>query len=75
MSGKIPGEILPLISRISIEQEAVSEAIANRDLDAIFEIFANDPLVTCSYDDAKKRFKEMVMNTKAYLTDYPLDTL
>ncbi|MBO5954331.1 MAG: alpha-glucosidase/alpha-galactosidase [Oscillospiraceae bacterium] len=75
MSGEIPGEILPLISRISIEQEGISEAIANRDLDAIFEIFANDPLVTCSYDDAKKLFKEMVMNTAKYLTSYDLSKL
>ena len=75
MSGEIPGEILPLISRISLEQEAVSEAIAKRDVEAIFEIFANDPLVTCSYEDARKLFKEMVMNTAKYLTSYDLSKL
>lgn len=75
MAGEVPQEIYPLISRICIEQERVSDAIAKRDLNMIFEIFANDPLVTCSYEDAKKLFKEMVMNTKEYLTDYDLSTL
>jgi len=75
MAGQIPAEISPMISRICAEQEAISDAIANRDLDKIFEIFANDPLVTCGYEDAKKLFKEMVMNTKEYLKDYDLSKL
>ena len=53
----------------------LSDAIAKRDLGAIFSAFANDPLVTCTYEDAKKLFKEMVMNTKAYLGSYDLTTL
>ena len=75
MSGEIPAEILPMISRICLEQERISDGIANRDLDAIFEAFANDPLVTCSYADAKKLFKEMVENTAKYLTSYDLSKL
>ena len=75
MAGEIPQEIYSLISRICAEQEAVSTAIAERDLNKLFQAFADDPLVTCSYEDAKKLFKEMVENTKAYLTDYDLSTL
>lgn len=75
MTGDVPMQIYPLISRICTEQEEVSEAIANRDVERIFNAFANDPLVTCSYDDARKMFKEMVMNTKEYLTMYDLSTL
>ncbi len=71
-AGEIPTPIYPLISRICAEQEAVSEAIANRDLDAIFSAFSSDPLVTCSLSDAKKLFDEMCQNTKEYLKDYDL---
>lgn len=72
MAGEIPCEIYPLVSKICSEQEAVSKAIANRDVEAIFEAFASDPLVTCSLSDARLMFNEMVENTKKYLTDYNL---
>lgn len=75
MAGEIPVSIYPLVSRICAEQEAVSEGIANRDLDAIFNAFVNDPLVTCAYNEAKELFKEMVMNTKEYLGSYDLSEL
>ena len=61
MAGEIPAEIYPLVSRIC------------GDLDLIFNCFANDPLVTCSIKDAKKLFREMIENTKEYLTMYELD--
>ena len=70
LAGEIPTAIYPLVSKICSEQEAVSDAIAKRDIEAIFNAFASDPLVTCSISDARKMFDEMVENTKAYLTDY-----
>lgn len=73
VAGDIPKSIYPLVSRICDEQEALNEAIANRDLNAIFAAFVSDPLVTCSYDDAYELFKEMVNNTKAYLKSYDID--
>ena len=71
-AGNIPESIYPLVSRICYQQEALNTAIANRDLDATFSVFANDPLVTCGINDAKKLFDEMVDNTKKYLTDWNL---
>ena len=71
-AGAIPETIYPLVSRVCAEQELVSEGIAKRDLNKIFCAFANDPLVTCSLQDARKLFREMCENTKAYLTDYDL---
>lgn len=70
MSGEVPKSIYPLVARICGEQEAVNDAIAKRDINAIFAAFVNDPLVTCSYRDARKLFDEMVDNTKKYLTSY-----
>ena len=75
MAGEIPVSIYPMVSKICAEQEAVSEGIANRDLDAIFNAFVNDPLVTCTYDEAKQLFKEMVQNTRDYLQMYDLSLL
>ena len=75
MAGNIPVEIHSLISRICTEQEQVSAAIAKRDISTIFNAFAADPLVTCSYEDAKVLFKEMVLNTRKYLTSYDLKAL
>jgi len=75
MADKIPEELYPLISRICGEQEALNTAIANRDLKAIFNCFVNDPLVTCSMSDAKKLFKEMILNTQKYLSSYDLSML
>lgn len=71
-AGEIPKEIYPLVSRICGEQEAVSDAIAKRDVKAILAAFTNDPLVTCSLSDAEKLFYEMCENTKEYLTMYQL---
>ena len=72
LAGNIPNSIYPLVSKICGEQEALAEAIKNRDMDAIFSAFIGDPLVTCSTEDARKLFDEMVENTKAYLKDYNL---
>lgn len=74
-AGEIPSEIYPLVSRICGEQEEVSEAIAKRDVERIFNAFVNDPLVTCTYNEAKELFKEMVENTKEYLTMYDISSL
>ncbi len=74
-AGEIPQSIYPLVSRICGEQEMLSDAIAKRDIDKIFIAFCNDPLVTCSLDDAKKLFTEMVFNTEKYLTSYDLSLL
>ena len=71
-AGPIPTEIYSLVSRICAEQEAVFDGITRRDIDAIFEAFASDPLVTCDIKSARKMFDEMVDNTKKYLKDYDL---
>ncbi len=70
MAGEIPKSIYPMVSRICAEQEALSDAISKRNIDEIFAVFANDPLVTCSLSDAKKLFSEMLENTKGYLSSY-----
>lgn len=69
-AGEVPLSIYPLIARICGEQDMLSDAIAKRDLEGIFQAFANDPLVTCSFADARKLFEEMCGNTGAYLTMY-----
>ena len=74
-AGNVPEQLMPLVGRICHEQEALSTAIANRDLKAIFDCFVADPLTTCTLSEAKTLFAEMVGATANYLPDYPLDTL
>ena len=64
-----------LVARICGEQEMLFDAIGRRDLGQIFMAFANDPLVICGMEDAKKLFDEMCRNTEKYLTMYDLKRL
>ena len=73
-AGNVPASIYPMVSRACTQQELTSEGIAQRDLNKIFAAFLNDPLVTCGYEDARKLFREMCENTKAYLTMYDLSS-
>lgn len=73
--GAMPKQLLPLIGRICYEQEALDAALAARDVKAIFQCFAADPLTTCTLAEAKALFREMVQNTANYLTDYDLTEL
>ena len=72
LAGDVPEPIYPLISRTVERQEALNEAIAKRDLEAIFRVFVSDPLVTCSEADARKLFDTMCGNTREYLKSYGL---
>ena len=73
--GAMPKQLLPLVGRICYEQEALDAALAARDVEAIFQCFAADPLTTCTLAEAKALFREMVQNTANYLTDYDLTGL
>lgn len=75
-AGDIPKEIYTLVSRIVGEQELAEEGIHERDLDKIFCAFISDPLLgKLSISDAKALFKEMIENTKEYLTMFDLKKL
>ena len=67
VAGEIPESIYPLVSRICAQQEMTDIAISERNVEKLFNVFVNDPLVTCNRDDAKKLFDEMCENTKEYL--------
>ena len=71
-AGNIPERVYPLVAGICAEQEAVSDAIADREIERVFAAFTLDPLVTCNMEDARRLFDEMVGNTKKYLSSYTL---
>lgn len=70
MTGDVPEEIYPMISRTVAEQELIVDACVTKDLKKAFMAFSIDPLVRLNPKDAKKLFDEMVENTKEYLSDY-----
>ncbi len=69
-AGAIPKQLYAMIAHIVGEQEALDEAIAERNLDKAFAVFAGSPQVRCSLADARKLFDTMVENTKEYLKEY-----
>lgn len=72
-AGEVPENIYPLIASVCAEQELIAQGIKERNVDKLFEAFANDGLVTCSLEEAKELFDEMCDNTKKYLTMYDLN--
>ena len=70
MAGNLPESIYPLIARICGQQEMITTAGLNRDLELAFQVFANDPLTELSLGDARALFDRMIDATKAYLTSY-----
>lgn len=59
-----------MIAHIVGEQEALDEAIRDRDLEKAFNVFATDQQANISLKDARKLFDTMIENTKEYLTEY-----
>lgn len=74
-AGEIPKEIHPLISRICANQQIITEAAMNRDLNLAFTAFINDPLVRLPLDKAKELYVRMLNNTSDYLCDYDLSSI
>ena len=72
MAGGLPSEVLSLVARVSNNQETVIEGIFTKDKELILDAFCNDPLVTCSLEEARTLYQEMVENTKAYLEGWEL---
>ena len=71
-AGAVPMPIYSLIARVVGVQELTAEGIKERNIEKVFRAFANDPLVTCGVEDARKLFDEMVENTKEYLGMFDL---
>ena len=71
-AGPVPDEIADLVNDNVYQQLQVAQGAKERDLERVFRAFAKDGLVAIPAEDARKLFDEMVENTKAYLTDYPL---
>ncbi len=69
-AGSVPESIYPLISRICGQQEMITTAGLNRDLELAFQVFTNDPLVDLPFDRARELFNIMVDATKDYLPGY-----
>lgn len=71
VSKPLPTEVLNMVYRNCVNIDATYEGIKERNLDKIFAAFVNQPLCSSlSLEDAKDLFKEMISNTKEYLSPY-----
>ncbi len=69
-AGNVPNSIYSMVAHIAGEHEALNEAIAERDLEKVINVFLTDPQLNLPLKEARKLFDEMVENTKDYLQDY-----
>lgn len=69
-AGNVPASIYAMVAHIVGEQEALDEAMAERDLEKAFSVFALDQQLHLTLEEARVLFDEMVENTKEYLTEY-----
>ncbi len=77
VANPLPADVSVLVRRNCQNIENTYYGIKNRDLKAIFEAFANQPLCSgLTIEQAKELFKRMVRATSGYLKDYfPLEDL
>lgn len=71
-SGYMKNEIAAMVLRHIKNHRTILNAALTHNKELAFTAFINDPLVTCSYLDAKKLFDEMLKNTKKYLPDWDI---
>ncbi|MGN0149826.1 MAG: alpha-glucosidase/alpha-galactosidase [Clostridia bacterium] len=71
-AGKMSNEIGAMVSRHVKNHKTILKAALTKNKDLAFTAFINDPLVTCSYKDAKVLFDEMLQNTKKYLPGWEI---
>jgi len=72
IAGELPSWVNGLVLRHVNDQETIVRAGLTKNKDLAFDAFVNDPLVTCSMEDSKALFKEMLDNTKDYLKGWDL---
>jgi len=72
VAGILPNPVNGLVLRHVYNQEAILEAGLTCNKDLAFAAFANDPLVTCTLDNAESLFNEMLFNTKEYLAGWDI---
>lgn len=70
-AGALPRNVSALVLRNALNIENTYYGIKNRDLDMIYEAFANQPLCSgLTANKAKELFTRMVMATEDYLKEY-----
>ncbi len=71
IASPLPSDVLNLVERASLNIDSTYYGIKERNLQKIFNAFANQALCNgISRDKLRNLFIEMVLNTKEYLKDY-----
>ena len=72
-SAPLSREIIPMVMRQIYQQENTLRAIRARNLNAVFNVFVQEPsLSRVGLSDLEELFHTMVNNTKKYLTDWKI---
>ncbi|MDE6690406.1 MAG: alpha-glucosidase/alpha-galactosidase, partial [Clostridia bacterium] len=71
VSKPLPLNAANLVMRNCLNIEALYDGIKRRDLNAIYQVFVNQPLCsTLTFAESRALFKEMCENTRGYLAPY-----
>ena len=71
LSKLLPQEACNLVYRCCVNVDSTYAGIKERNLEKIYQAFANQPLCNClTMDESKKLFREMCFNTREYLEPY-----
>lgn len=71
VSKPLPLNAANLVMRNCLNVEALYDGIKRRDLNAIYQVFVNQPLCsTLNFEESRALFKEMCENTRKYLEGY-----
>lgn len=71
VSKPLPLNAANLVLQNCLNVEALYDGIKRRDLNAIYQVFVNQPLCsTLTFDESRALFKEMCLNTRKYLDPY-----
>lgn len=72
-SGEVPQPILNIMGPAINNQKIVLESTIRKDINGVFSAFVTDRLCDrIHYNDLRKLFNEMVLNTKSYLSGWEL---
>ncbi len=67
LSGSVPKQIKPLIERQIYNSENLVEAIMEGNIEMIFNVFLNDPMVNIDIGKATNLFREMLKSNVAHI--------
>lgn len=73
MAGSVPDDIKVLMQRQISNSDILVDALLAKDLDSVFNVFINDPLMTLDIQKSTELYKQMLATNKSHMVYYVED--